>query len=161
MGTRQLTLTQPSLPLLTHLAGTMALEDRQELWGYDHSTPLDGLTQGVALSKESWVLTAPNGHPVTAFGIQEVCLMPKTACFWLLASTEVPAYKRDFLRWSRAWMQERGGQYDWLVNFVGEWHIRSQRWLQWLGFTLSEPYPFGVEQWPWRSVLKKGNGSWD
>lgn len=156
MGTNTLILTQPSQPLLMRLADTMALEDRQELWGYDHSTPLEGLETGMQHSRESWVLAAPDGEPICAFGVQQVTLLPKTGCFWLLGSSELPRYRHSFLKWSRAWMTERGGEYDGLINYVGEWHTRSQRWLLWLGFTLSDPFAYGVERWPWRYVTKKG-----
>jgi len=160
LGNKTLTLVTPSQARLTQLADTMAIEDRQELWGHDHSTPLEGLLTGVSCSKDAWMLVTDQGVPICAFGIQEVSLVPQTACFWLLGSTDVPLYSRSFLRWSRLWMTAQSSQYDRLINYVGDWHVRSQRWLLWLGFTLSDPFPFGVEQWPWRTVTKKGQDAW-
>ena len=155
---KTLTLVHPSQPRLQQLAWTMAPEDRQELWGHNHSTPLEGLAHSVAVSQESWMLINSEGEPICSFGIHMTSLVPKAASFWLLASYQVPLYSRSFLRWSRVWMHERSGGYDRLINYVGDWHSRSKRWLLWLGFTLSDPFPYGAEQWLWREVIKKGHG---
>jgi len=160
LGVKTLALASPSPVLLGKLAVTMAREDRQEIWGYDHSTPLEGLERGVSQARESWCLVNTAGEPVCAFGIQELSLLTTTACFWLLGSILIPHYRVSFLRWSRAWIEERGPLYENAVNYVGDWHVRSQRWLQWMGFTLSEPFTYGIEQWPWREATRKGSQSW-
>jgi hypothetical protein len=60
---------------------------------------------------------------------------------WAVLTTAIDRHPLPFLRGARAWMQRVQGH---LVNFVDARNTVTIRWLQWLGFTLDEPEPHGI-----------------
>lgn len=74
---------------------------------------------------------------------------------WLLGTPEIPDHARAFLRASKLWVRQQIKQYDTLENWVDVRHTRAVQWLQWLGFSLDAPRPFGVEKMPFHHFVMR------
>ncbi len=88
--------------------------------------------------------------PELMFGCGTTNILTRTGAPWLLGTDALERHARDFLRGSLHWVAEMRQRYTLLQNVVDDRNVVSKRWLQWLGFTLSDPQPFGYEQRPFR-----------
>lgn len=60
---------------------------------------------------------------------------PRIGTVWMLASDDLYAHTRVFLRECRQWVDEMMQDHDALMNYVDARNEVSIRWLAWLGFT--------------------------
>lgn len=84
------------------------------------------------------------GDPVAVFGCakhDELSAIP-----WLLGTPRVDRQRRFLTQYIPALVGEWREQFPLLFNFVHTNNKTSIRWLQWLGFTIADPIPFGVGQ---------------
>jgi hypothetical protein len=63
---------------------------------------------------------------------------------WLLATEEVERQPVTFYRESGKLFPTVAAGYERLVNWVDARNTLSLRWLEWLGFEMGPPVPFGV-----------------
>lgn len=117
-------------------------EEHAAMHGSDYVRP--ALELAVKVSHECTV-AALDGVPFSLYGIGPG---PRgdVAVPWLLG-TPVVSTQRKFLcghmrREVRRWSQH----YPILFNFVLASHTKTVAWLQYLGFTVEAPIPYGVEQ---------------
>jgi len=104
---------------------------------------------GVRLSLRAWY-AEHRGEPVALFGVATSSVLSGRGSPWLLGTDAAERYPVAFLRTSQEllpWMQHG---FQWLENWVDERNTASQRWLNWLGFELDEPQPWGRAGLPFR-----------
>lgn len=66
---------------------------------------------------------------------------------WSVFTTAIDKHPIRFLKECKTWIS----RYDMpMMNVVDERNKKTQKWLKWLGFTLSEPEPFGINGEPFR-----------
>jgi len=86
-----------------------------------------------------------NGRPELMFGVGDINVLTRVGAPWLLGTDAVVEHYVGFLRGSRDWQRQLSTRYRVLMNAVDDRNEVSKRWLLWLGFTLGEPIPLGVE----------------
>lgn len=119
--------------------------DVDELWVLTHETPAQVLG---ALGDRTEIMRV-EGQPVCAGGVEPLTLLgQKTGVPWMITTDQVALRVRDFLRGSVDRLARAKGEYDCLVNYVDARNVAAVRWLQWLGFTMHAPEPFGLDGLP-------------
>lgn len=129
------------------LAPNLRPEDAAEVLASGGFTPLEALTASLAASDEAFALLF-DGEVVALWGVAPIragLLGPPVAgAVWLLGSPALSKHRRHWLRLCRpavAGMLHRWGV---LVNAVDARYGAALRWARWLGFTVGEPEPRGV-----------------
>jgi hypothetical protein len=93
-------------------------------------------------------------EPVVIFGASPSAT-PGVGVVWLLATPEIERHPVRFYRESRRMFAKVTEKYETLVNWVDCRNKLSLRWLQWLGFEIGEPEPWGILGLPFCKVWKK------
>jgi hypothetical protein len=73
---------------------------------------------------------------------------------WLLGTDELSSFPISLFRKSRKYIDSILNQYGYLENYVDARNTLSIQWLKWLGFTIENPLPYGVEQKPFHRFWK-------
>jgi hypothetical protein len=74
---------------------------------------------------------------------------------WQLGTNSLARFKRSHGKIARLYVEEASALYPSLENWVDDRNTASKRLLEWLGFTLEEPTPFGVEGLPFRKFWRR------
>lgn len=114
---------------------TVRESDVTELAALD-TTPEQCMRGGMAASRRSWVMFI-EGEPAALFGHVE---HDGYAVPWAVVTTQAERHPLPFLRISRAFIRSLPMM---LVNMVDARNEQVIRWLEWLGFTIEEPVPYG------------------
>lgn len=136
---------KPTPAAIQTIADTMRDADRVEVWESHRLTPHQALEYGLKLSDYAVVVEA-DGVPVAAFGLTKECVLTGAGVPWMLTSSKSLNYKREFLLQSPAVVAEMLNICPRLSNYVHADNRVSIRWLKWLGFTIDEPMPVGVNK---------------
>jgi hypothetical protein len=86
-----------------------------------------------------------DGKPIAMFGVVGSALC-EVGIPWLLCTDEALKTPITFARMSRKWMPILARGYKRLENYVDDENEKAKRWLEWMGFTLGEPEPYGAMQ---------------
>lgn len=119
--------------------------------------PLFAVLESMRVSASS-VAILIDGHVAAVGGYRlEPCplLAPRSAVAWVLTSGVVERHPIAFHRTVREWLAAMGEHVDVLWNQVDARHVSSLRWLERLGFKLSEPKPLGPNGALFRLALKE------
>lgn len=131
------------------IARRMRQADRDEIAAASGRSP--GRALAFSLRKSSLAYTAMvDGVPEVMFGVGDINVLTRTGAPWLLGTDAVTTHYVAFLRGSVNWREQLLRRYRVLMNAVDDRNTASKRWLRWLGFTLGEPRPLGVERKPFR-----------
>ena len=124
------------------LAPIMRDLDRKEVWAASAKTPLEALRAGLQTADVAHTAFADE-IPFGMFGVSPYSLLSNTASPWLLCSKDVEIHQKELLRWSKrvafSWLDS----YSILINYIDARHLPGLRWASWVGFSISEPFPFG------------------
>lgn len=131
------------------IAERMRQADRDEVMASGGKAPAEALSGSLAKSSQAWTALV-NGRPEVMFGVGDLNILTRTGCPWLLGTDAVGEHYRLFLRQSVMWREQLLGRYEVLRNAVDDRNEVSKRWLRWMGFTLYEPMPLGVNGEPFR-----------
>lgn len=114
----------------------MRQADRAECEGMGWEA-LPGLLFSLKHSRDSWAGLA-DGECVCIFGVYCKSFLGTEANPWLLATDEMPKHARTFLRLNKRYMASLRDEFQVLSGHVDVNNVVSQRWLRWLGFSVSE-----------------------
>jgi hypothetical protein len=121
----------------------MRREDAAEIMASHGSTPSESLTRGYESS--DYITVAYMGdEPLCVFGLVRRDLISGRGTPWMLASESVMKYKRQLLIRAPDVVKEMLVLCPILSNHVHKDNKMSVRWLAWMGFTIDEPEPIGV-----------------
>lgn len=110
----------------------MRWADAMEVGHGSGSTPREALISGNCYSREMFTVEW-QGRPVAAFG---VCGEPGGGGVpWMLATDDLPAIRKTFLRECRPVVERWLRQYTSLSNAVWSENTVHIEWIKWLGFT--------------------------
>ena len=131
------------------IAARLRRADCLEAAASGHPDPAEAML--FSLEHSRLALTALfDGRPEIMFGVGDLNILTRTGAPWLLGTDAGERRFRLFARHSRHWFGQLARRYDCLRNAVDDRNILSRRWLEWLGFRLSEPLPIGVNGEPFR-----------
>lgn len=122
--------------------------DRDEMHAAAGATVLECLERGYAESLRCWSI-CNDDHPIAVVG--DVMQGIGYGLPWMVTTDDVPFHARGFLRASRAVLANMLERHSTLANMVDDRNKTAIRWLAWLGFTIGEPVPAGVQGLPFRS----------
>ena len=105
---------------------------------------------------DAWLV---NDQPVAMAGVVPHPLYPTVGVIWMLATDEAERYPKHLVRGNREYVRSLLDDFHIVTNFVDNRNTKAQRWLQWLGFTLGAPQPFGVAQLPFRPFWMENTGA--
>ena len=125
------------------IAARMREADRREVMASGGHTPHGALMFSLSKSRVAWTAIV-DGQPEVMFGGADLNVLTRTGAPWLLGTDAVERHYRLFLRQSLSWREQLSQRYDVLRNFVDDRNEVSKRWLSWMGFTLFDPVPVGV-----------------
>ena len=133
---------------LEWIAHNLRDADRREVWAASHSLPDQAVGRSVEVSRDTARVGRADGEPVCLFGVAAETVLSRVGSPWLLGTDAVQMHARAFLRLNRAYMKELRRDYDFLANYVDLRNTQAIRWLEWLGFTMLDPEPYGIDQMP-------------
>lgn len=139
------------------LADHLREADAKETWAATGLEPAVVLPQNFDTSRKVQSIFVDGvGHPIAIFGIAaggmfegidsrtgEAWSLGRLGFPWMVATDELPAHGREFLRVSRDWLADLAHGYGFLCNQVWMENTTHIRWLQWLGFEFGKPYSDG------------------
>lgn len=142
----EVTYCEPDALDIARIAAHMREADREEMVAAAACGPLVGLQRSLDMSHEACVARVDE-KAVCVFGLGVGSYLSGIMRPWLMGTPEIEQHGRIFLRSNRVLVQDWAARFD-LENWVDARHTVSIRWLQWLGFTVYDPAPFGPFQYP-------------
>ena len=112
-----------------------------------------GLRSSVAAHVIAWGDT-----PLAAFG--DVSYSPGAGIGipWLISTNAIEQHPRAFLRICQPLVAQMMERHQTLVNYVDTRNTAAIRWLEWLGFGMGSPTPYGPKQLLFRQFqMTRGN----
>jgi hypothetical protein len=133
--------------------------DFDEVFASTGKSPHYAIQEGWAMSSKRWIILNAKDAAVAVLGVRPPEVYSNIGIPWLLGTDELDKISKFFLKISKPIIGEMTHGYDVLVNFVDARYEKTVRWLDWCGFTIDEPLPFGELQLPFhRFYLRSDNG---
>jgi hypothetical protein len=85
-------------------------------------------------------------RPIAVFGVAPMTLMGTTGIVWLLGTDDASKAGARLARATKKCVMECLGMFKRLENYVDDRNELSKKWIKWLGFTIENPAPYGVER---------------
>ena len=139
-----LTFVKPTVELIESIADDMRQADADEVWASNHHTPLESLKEGWWLSDFSTVVMCDN-EPLVMIGLVKRDMLTGSGVVWMLGANRALKYKKQFFTQTKPVIDEMLTICPRLCNMVHSKNTVSIKWLEWLGFTIDEPTPYGPE----------------
>jgi hypothetical protein len=115
--------------------------DRREIAALGVTMPeAFDLSMSRALWADAYLI---DGEVAALVGLSTNSLLGGTGSPWLFTGRPVDRHRKNFLRLTRAGVARMRAECPMLVNYVHADYREAIRWLQWLGFTITPPQPFG------------------
>lgn len=89
-----------------------------------------------------------DGRLIALWGFMPVSLVSGVGCPWALGTDEMFRIGRSLTRLAQASLAVVGTTYPVLRNYVDARNTRSVAWLEFIGFEIGEPVPYGVAGLP-------------
>ncbi len=126
------------------MAPNVRQADRDELWSGWRSTPEDSLRNGLQISSHCWTALV-NFQPVCMLGVVPCSLLGGSGRVWLVGTEAITHLRAGFLRRCRPHLGKIQSIYSHLSNHVAAKNVAAVAWLDWLGFEIQAPQPFGYD----------------
>lgn len=121
------------------IASSVRPEDARELASL-FLTPERALRISLRSALAAWTGTV-DGVPVCMFGVCPGEMMEGRP--WMIGTVDLEKYAVIFLRRCRLQVERMLEIRPVLVNYVASENARAIEWLEWLGFTIETPIPWG------------------
>lgn len=121
----------------------LRISDQKEIWASHHLTSREALEKCVHMAIFS--LTIENGQPMGIFGINPFAVTGQKAIIWMLATDDLDKIKHRFLKHSKEFVNMMLAWYPYLENWVHAKNVKSIKWLKYLGATIEEAQPYGLD----------------
>ena len=107
------------------------LRDReaQEIWGYDNSLPVEGVTKSFNKSVVKMTILHDD-KPIAMFGIMIEKDIPT---LWLMPTNDLEKIGRNFVRNTKEWINKMLEEYPMLTAYVNCMNEESERWMAFVG----------------------------
>ena len=115
------------------LAPRLRRDDKWEVMCSSGLNSVDALTQSIQFSEQCWTAHLDD-RPEIIWGVCKFPPNPKMGIVWLLSSEEMYKIPGRFVKESIRYVNKMFENFDTLFNYVAAVNIKSQRWLESLGF---------------------------
>lgn len=129
---------------INYLVRNVTEMDRKEMWYAYGLKPEDAIPYSLlSTSRVAAVYIEGSEHPAMVFGLGKATLFDKgSRCIWGLQTDIMAGYKKSFVRASKDVLEQLpSGLILW--NNVWAGNKQTLRWLEQIGFTISEARPHG------------------
>lgn len=140
---------------LWQVAADMRSEDKDECLASAGLCPIQSLMWSVDASTYLRSFTV-DGSAIAMLGVGAANLFAPKGRPWLLGTPGIRDHQTWFLKETRSQVSEMLKRHPFLENWVDARNLTSVRWLKWLGFSISEPEPYGVAQLPFHKFEMRG-----
>lgn len=130
-----------------HVAEFMRAADRAELAAISNRPHTLSLAASVACSTHAYAGMV-DGEPICIFGVGPESLLAGRGIVWMLGTDGIERHAGAFLRRSRKVIASLRSVYPVMTNYVDCRNAKAIAWLQWLGFRMDVPAPYGVAGLP-------------
>lgn len=131
------------------IAASARQSDRDEIEEGCGQTMAGALAIGLRSSVKAHVICWDD-VPLAAFGDVSHSPCAGIGVPWLVTTTAIEKHTRPFLRACKPLLSLMLVRHPTLVNYVDARNTTAIRWLEWLGFTIGSPTPYGPKQLPFR-----------
>ena len=138
-----------------YVAANMRQADVDEAWASNHMGPLEALESSVEMSRGAKAGLA-NGEVFCIFGTARASALSFNGIPWLLGTDKLPKYSRGFLRLNKKYIKQIKKEFDYLENYVDARNHITIKWLEWLGFKVNAPVPYGADNLPFHHFEMEG-----
>lgn len=87
-----------------------------------------------------------NGDLVAIFGIYVKSSLSGYGIPWLISTKNIENHAKTFLKYCKPVFKKMCKNIDVLVNYVHDRNKMAKTWLEWLGFEIKKPKPYGAKQ---------------
>ncbi len=142
---------------VAHVIGHLRDVDRMEVCGmYGEDANVGVVIRSTYLvSRDTTFVGLADGEPLCVFGVAPPVLLSDVATPWLLGTSKIRMHSRTFLRHSRRIVKAWASMFPLMRNYVDDRNADAIRWLQWVGFQVYSPEPYGPDELPFRLFEKR------
>lgn len=134
------------------IKGNLREQDKREVYLSSGEDPDVRLVDSWARSNMRWTVLYDE-KPIAVAGVTISRKMPEVAVPWLLATAEVEKIPKAFSRRADTILDEMLSIRPTLANYVDCENSVSIRWLEWLGFKILDPIPYGPFKAPFHPFI--------
>lgn len=127
---------------VARLFANLRASDLAECQAYGKPDILAGIESSAARSLLCWTGLV-DGELAAILGVAPLSIVNGIGSPWMLGTPVLDAHQRVLVRKTPEYIARMLKAFPHLVNFVHAKNTTSVRWLRRLGFSLSEPAPFG------------------
>lgn len=130
---------------MIHMIGHASEADRAECRAL-HGPDVNFATRmrvSYMVSRDTTFVGTVDGVVACMFGVKPPVILNDVAVPWLIGTDLVPKHYVPFLRMSKAMVLVWSEHFPIMENYVHEDHTVAIRWLQWVGFNVYYPKPYG------------------
>ena len=125
------------------LACTIRAEDRLEIGAHHRGSIMGALYRSYKVSTHCWTAMLDD-KVMFMFGVSPISAVTRVGSPWLIAADGLEKVQRQFIKECRVHLQEIADVYPDLRNHVDVRNDAAIRWLEWMGFEMADPIPYGV-----------------
>lgn len=131
--------------LINQMKGRLRQADRQEIRASHNINPDRALELSFQSSERAYVGLL-EGLPMIAFGVVRPSLLSRIGVIWMLSTPEIEANLSRFSLGKRCirYVADLLRDFDEIGNYIDIRNKISLKWLQWIGFTIEPPEPYGI-----------------
>jgi hypothetical protein len=127
------------------LKDNLRVEDINEIWNSNHSTPSTALNKGLQISRACFTAWKDD-KPIAMFGVVPQNINPKIGVVWLLGSDDMLKHKKQVIKVGRIFVESLLREFVTLMNYVSSDNKKAIKFLKMLGAEFWDPRPYGIEK---------------
>lgn len=128
---------------IAHIAEYMRDEDLAEAYALGYGGALNAVRISLRSATKAWTWMS-HGRPGCMFGVSKMSLVSEVSVIWFISTQAVVKEKVHFLRQTKSLVREIVEHQGHLVTVVDARYTKCLRWVAWLGFTIHEAKPIGM-----------------
>lgn len=128
-------------------------EDFDEVYAIKGDSPHYDVLRSWDLSAVRWMIFNKKALPAAVLGVITVNNYSDIGVPWFLGTDRMDNMKKFFITASRPVIKTMSSGYSTLINYVDARYIKTLRWLEWLGFVIEKPEPYGKLGLPFHKCI--------
>lgn len=133
---------------MNYVSNHLRSADFDEVFAATGESPHLDVIESWEQSSRRCMIFDKDSRPVAVLGVRPLEAFSRIGIIWLLGADGLDKMKKFFLRISKPVIKEMMVGYDIIYSYVDSRYDKALRWLEWCGFTVHEPEPFGALQLP-------------